>query len=189
MKIDRKFNTLTFKEYFDFIGNHKKYTDFNTLGLYRSLTENENLDTAQKIEVREYAHSFFKKQFDFLQIKDTETYISVSTIGQELTEGDTHQMWVDVWSYQEMTLKEKRIKHRNFGVYSKHMCGYDDCPYNGMMLQQGSYLAEIGNYGMPRIYGNNRYSAKIKSKGIKKERKNSGKIIQTEINLEDTENL
>ncbi|ALM48969.1 hypothetical protein AMR72_08770 [Flavobacterium psychrophilum] len=182
MKIDRKFNTFTFKEYFDCIENHKKYTDFNTLGLYRSLTENEKLDTEQKIEVREYAHSFFKKQFDFLQIKDPETYIGVSTIGQELTEGDTHQMWVDLWSYQEKTLKDKRIKHRNFGVYSKHNCPYEDCRFNGMMVRQGSGLAERSLRGA-------NYYGKWKAGELKSERKNSGKIIQKEINLEDTENL
>lgn len=185
MKIDRQFNTLTFKEYFHYIENHKKYTDFNVLGLYRSLDENTKLDTAQKIEVRDYAHTFFKKQFDFLQIKDPVTYIDVVTLGQELTKADSHQLWNDIRSYQEKALKEKRIKHRNFGTYSKHICGYDDCPYNGLMLQQGSYLAMIGNYGMPRINEKNRYSAKIKSGSVKKERKNSVQIIQREMNLED----
>lgn len=41
MKINRKFNTLNFKEYLYFIENHKQFSDFNTLGLYRSIIENE----------------------------------------------------------------------------------------------------------------------------------------------------
>jgi|GEM_PF-5372128 len=39
MKIDKQFNRLTLKDYFYYIDHHRKYTDFNTLGLYRSLTE------------------------------------------------------------------------------------------------------------------------------------------------------
>ena len=53
MKIGRQFNTLTLKEYLFFIDNHKKYTDFNTLGLYRSITENKKLTMEDKIAVRE----------------------------------------------------------------------------------------------------------------------------------------
>lgn len=181
MKMDRQFNTLTFKEYFHYIENNKTYTDFNTLGLYRSLTENEQLDTAQKIEVRDFAHTFFQKQFDFLQIKDPDTYIAITTLGEVLTEGDMHQIWVDVWTYQEKTLKDKRIKHRNFGVYSKHNCPYEDCPFNGMMVRQYSGLADRGLRGV-------NYYGQVKSAKLKSERKKSTQIIQREIDL-DTEGL
>lgn len=176
MKMDKKFNTLTLKKYFYYIDNHKKYTDFNTLGLYRSLTENEKLDIAEKIEVRDYAHTFFQKQFDFLQIKDPFTYSKVISLGRELTKADEDQMWLDIENYQERTLKDKRIKHRNFGVYSKDMCGYDDCCFNGMMLRQGTPLqrSDMRRYGT---------DAKWKSEKIKLERKNSGQIIQKEMDL------
>lgn len=176
MKMDKKFNTLTLKKYFYCIDNHEKYTDFNTLGLYRSLTENEKLDIAEKIEVRDYAHIFFQKQFDFLQIKDPFTYSKVISLGRKLTKADEHQMWLDIKNYQERTLKDKRIKHRNFGVYSKHMCGYDDCRFNGIMIREGSPLEECSmrNFGMEK---------KWKSEKIKLERKNSGQIIQKEIDL------
>jgi hypothetical protein len=50
MEIEQKFNQLTAKEYLFYIDNHKKYTNFNTLGLYRSLLENEKLTLAEKIE-------------------------------------------------------------------------------------------------------------------------------------------
>lgn len=176
MKMDKKFNTLTLKKYFYCIDNHKKYTDFNTLGLYRSLTENEKLDIAEKIEVRDYAHTFFQKQFDFLQIKDPLTYSKVISLGRELTKADEHQMWLDIKSYQEKTLKDKRIRHRNFGVYSKDMCGHDDCHFNGMMLRQGSPMQQSDMRG-------DSTDAKWKSEKIKIERKNSGQIIQKEIDL------
>lgn len=44
MKINRQFNELNFEEYKFFIENHKNYTDFNTLGLYRSIYENNNIN-------------------------------------------------------------------------------------------------------------------------------------------------
>ena len=61
LTIGRKFNTLTEKEYFFYIDNHKQYSDFNTLGLYRSLKENKHLSLEEKIRVRDYAHAKFKK--------------------------------------------------------------------------------------------------------------------------------
>lgn len=39
-------------------------------------------------------------------------------------------------------IKEKKLNHRNFGSYAKHDCGIDYCPYNGLMIRQGSPLAE-----------------------------------------------
>lgn len=41
MKIKQRFNQLTVKEYCFVIDNHKKFTNFNTLGLYRSILGNE----------------------------------------------------------------------------------------------------------------------------------------------------
>jgi len=88
MEIGRKFNTFTLTEYFFYIDNHKKYKDFNTLGLYRSIVENEYLTIEEKLTVREYAHKIFKKTFDFLQLKDPWTFKAVTYLGQELTRGD-----------------------------------------------------------------------------------------------------
>lgn len=65
MEIGRKFNELTLDEYIFFIDNYKKYADFNTLGLYRSIVENDKLTIVQKIEVRQYANKTFQKTFDF----------------------------------------------------------------------------------------------------------------------------
>ena len=142
MKIGVKFNQLTYAEYLQMIEYHQKYTNFNTLGLYRSILENDKLDGDQKIAIRNLAHSKFLKTFEFLQLKDPYTYIQVSTIGETLTKADERQLWQDVRINQEQILKDKRIKHRNFGSYSKHDCGYDDCPYNGVMIRQGGFLTE-----------------------------------------------
>ncbi|AFY91506.1 hypothetical protein [Chamaesiphon minutus] len=142
MKIGVKFNQLTFVEYLQVIEYHQKYTDFNTLGLYRSILENDKLDLVQKIAVRNLAHEKFLKTFEFLQLKDPYIYIQVSTLGQTLTVADEHQLWQNVRINQEKILKDKKIKHRNFGNYSKHDCGYDDCPYNGVMIRQGGFLSE-----------------------------------------------
>ncbi len=74
MEIGQKFNTLTIKEYFFYIDNHKKYKDFNSLGLYHSIVENEKLTLEDKIAVREFAHKTFKNTFDFLQLKDPKNF-------------------------------------------------------------------------------------------------------------------
>ncbi len=36
MKVGRPFNTLTYGEYLHLIANYRKFTNFNTLGLFRS---------------------------------------------------------------------------------------------------------------------------------------------------------
>jgi len=62
----------------------KKYTDFNrTLPLH---PEKQEMELAEKIEVRDYAHPIFQKSFDFLRWKDPKTYFEISTLGQELTQ-------------------------------------------------------------------------------------------------------
>lgn len=139
MKIGTKFNKLTYQEYVRIIENHQRYADFNTLGLYRSIVENEKLDLAEKIAVRELVHKHFLKTFEFLQLKDPYTYFAVSTLGQILTIADKRQFWENIKTNQERILKEKRIKHRNFGTYSKHICGYEGCPYDGVMIPNDSH--------------------------------------------------
>jgi hypothetical protein len=177
MKIGQKFNKLTSKEYFFYIDNYKKYTDFNTLGLYRSIIENEKLGLEDKIAVREYAHKIFKKSFDFLQLKDPGVYMEVSTLGQELTKADEKQLWDEIRQSQQKILADKKIKHRNFGTYSKHNCPYDTCFWNGVMIRQGSRLAESN---MHFASDKNRYPAKEKSDRRKADRKNMRQIIKKE---------
>jgi hypothetical protein len=181
MKIGHTFNQLTLKEYFFYIDHYKKYTDFNTLGLYRSLLENKKLGLEDKISVREYAHRTFKKSFDFLQLKDPWTFIKVSTLGQILTKGEEDQLWKQLRQNQEKMLERKQIRYRNFGVYSKHNCGYEDCRYNGLMIRQGSHLAEVS---MHFDSDKNQYMFKEKSNLRKKERKTVKQIIDKELTEE-----
>ncbi len=137
MKIGTKFNQLTYQEYVHLIENRHRYTDFNTLGLYRSIVENKKLDLSAKIAIRELAHKQFFKTFEFLQLKDPLTYLAVSTLGQTLKVADERQFWENIRTNQARILKEKRIKHRNFGIYSKHIYRYDlykGCPYETVMI-------------------------------------------------------
>lgn len=142
MKINKRFNKLTKKEYFYLLDNRKKYKNFNEFGIYRSILENEKLTLAEKIEVRDYAHQFFSKTFDFYQLKDPWTYVELTTLGMELTTADKQKIWDDVRANQQKILQAKRIKHRNFGDYSKHNCGYDGCYLDGVMIKQGSFFSE-----------------------------------------------
>jgi hypothetical protein len=180
MEIGKQFNCLSFEEYLFYIENHKSYSDFNTLGLYRSIIENERITIEEKIKIRELANSIFQKTFDFLQIKDPWTYVKVLTLGLELTEGDKAGLWKKIFIAQEKILKDKRIKHRNFGEYSKHNCGYENCPMNGIMIKQGSQFAE---YEMCVGYVN-KYVQKQKSERRKSDRKSENKIIEKELDLE-----
>lgn len=181
MKIGQKLNMLTLQEYFFYIDNHKKYKDFNTLGLYRSILENSKLSPDDKIAVREYAHQYFKKTFDFLQLKDPVTFVEVEYLGQELTKGDEQRIWNDIKINQQKILTDKKIKHRNFGIYAKHNCGYDTCVYDGMMIRQGSRLMESH---MHFEGDRNRYAAKDKSDKRRSNRKRKMQIIRKELDNE-----
>ncbi|PHR74532.1 MAG: hypothetical protein COA67_00185 [Lutibacter sp.] len=177
MKIGKKFNKISKGDYFHFIDNYKKYTDFNTLGMYRSICENESLELNDRIEIRDYANVVFGKTFNFYQLKDPKTYFDLTTLGIEMTVADERQVWEDIRVNQEKILSEKKIKHRNFGDYSKHNCGYDDCRYNGLMIKQGSGLSEGS---MHFKSDKNLHSGKTKSERIKKQRRNKNQIIRDE---------
>ena len=177
MQLAKKFNALSFQEYIQCIDNHKKYKDFNTLGLYRSIVENEKLTLEEKLAVREHAHKFFRKSFDFLPLKDPMTFMKVAYLGEELTKGDEEKIRADISKEQQRILKDKRIKHRNFGIYSKHSCGYDDCIYNGLMIKQGSWLTEDSLHFES---DKNKYQQKVKSDRRKSERKNHKQLILKE---------
>lgn len=178
MLIDKKFNTLSLNEYFFYIDNYRKYKDFNTLGLYRSILENELLSLDEKFALREYAHKVFRKSFDFLQLKDPKLFIEVEYLGQELTKGDEERIWTEVKRNQKRILADKRIKHRNFGDYSKHNCGRDNCIWNGLMIRQGSWLS-YGN--MQFDSDRNKIAAKAKSYMRKTNRKRAMQIIKNEL--------
>ncbi|MDU0368869.1 hypothetical protein ACFPAF_00565 [Hymenobacter endophyticus] len=181
MKINRKFNTLTYDEYVHLIENHKKYTDFNTLGLFRAIMESTKLTEEQKIEIRTSATAVFFKSFEFLQLKDPVTYFELTTLGQNLTAADKEQRWTDIRITQQKILKDKRLQHRNFGTYSKHLCPYDTCPFNGLMVRQGSRLAERAMYFCS---DQNSYAQQVKSERRKQERRTTKRIIAEHLDSE-----
>jgi hypothetical protein len=180
MKLGRPFNKLSFSEYLAFIPMHETFSDWNALGLYRSIIEHETLTLEEKLQVRDLAHTFFQKQFDFLQLKDPKTYIAVSSLGLELTKADENQLWENVRHNQQKILENKKIKHRNFGDYSKHNCGVETCPYLGLMVKQGSFLCE---QQIRFDSDKNAWGAQQKSERLKRDRKNQKAIIDE--NLEE----
>lgn len=173
MKIGR-FNRFTFKEYHYYIDHHKRYADFNVLGLYRSILENDKLSLEERIVVRDYAHRLFQKSFDFLQIKDPRVYLELTYLGIEMTEVERYQIWQEIKEGQKNILADKRIKHRNFGTYSKHTCGIEGCPYDGLMTQKGSFLEY---HPMQMSLDRGSYSAQNKSETRRKDRKKEKAII------------
>lgn len=177
MKINRQFNTFNLREYMDIIPNHKKYTDFNTLGLYRSIHETQKLSTKEKIAVRDFANTFFQKTYDFLQIKDPWTYVDLEMLGLNLTNQQEHLIWEKVRIYQQEYLKEKRIRHRNFGVFSKHCCGSEYCQYKGLMLKNGRHPSVLMESEITFKTDKSTRSLKAKSQQVVKDRKNEKKII------------
>ncbi len=140
MKIKKQFNQLSYQQIKETVIQRKKYTNFNSLGLYRGILENEKLTLQQKIELRDFAHEFFYKSYLFLQVKDPHTYYKHLVLGEEevLTVADERQIWQDIRHNQAKILKKKRIKHHSFGIYSKHDCGNEACPYHGVMFKEGS---------------------------------------------------
>jgi len=141
--------------------------------LYRSILENKNLTDNDRIAVRDHAHTVFRKTFDFFQIKDPDLYIAISTLGQTLTSGHIAQLWKEITAYQERFLKTKKIRHRNFGVYSKQLCGHEHCSHHGMMTRQGRGL----HYTQMKFKSDKSKTAlKFKSMLLKKARKNKRQI-------------
>ncbi|MBD2766771.1 hypothetical protein IC235_02560 [Hymenobacter sp. BT664] len=182
MKVGKPFSTLSYGEYLHLIENHKKFTDFNTLGLFRSIVETTKLSLEQKVALRQVAIAAFPKTFDFLQLKDPQTYFAVNTLGQQLTKADEDQAWENIRTNQQKIWKSKRLNHRNFGIYSKHLCGYDTCHLNGVMIRQGSPLAEIGDLWF--FTDSNSYAKQLKAERHKRESRSQRQLIAQRINEE-----
>jgi hypothetical protein len=186
MKIGVKFNQLTYREYISILDRHQKYTDFNQLALYRSITENDKLDLTQKIAIRDLAHQHFFKFFEFLQIKDPGTYIEVSILGGNLTTVDLHRLWEEVIKNQEKILKTKRIKHRNFGVYSIYQQADKNCPFNGAMIRRNGgvnlHLASAPRMHFDSDKHGDKYIS-VQRRAVEKRafRDNRSSIVETEL--------
>jgi hypothetical protein len=183
MKISRQLNTLSYSEYLHLLRSYSRYTDFNSLGLFRSILENEKLTAEQKLEIRDAAISAFPKFFVFLQVKDPWTYRKLTLLGQDFTEADEDRLRDIIELNQQRILADKRIKHRNFGIYSKHSCGYDTCYMNGLMIKQGSLLSEYIMVTPSRRP--QKYSTFSKSEQRKQERKSKHQIIQADLDTSE----
>lgn len=175
MKINKRLNTLIYSEYLYLLKTYKSFTDFNHLGLFRSVLENAKLSLTQKIEIRDAAILAFPKFFEFLQLKDPWTFLQLKKLGQHFTVADEKRLWDVVRLNQQKILDKKRIGHKNFGVYSKHNCGYDTCNLNGIMVKQGSLLTEQD------MVNRKKYSTFSKSARYKKERKKHYRVIQVDL--------
>ena len=173
MKVGRQFNTLTYSEYLQLIERYEKFTDFNTLGLFRSITEANKLSLEQKLELRKVAIAAFPKAFDFLQVKDPSTYFRVNTLGEVLTVADERQAWESIRHNQQAILKNKKLKHRNFGTYGRHDCGYDTCPIKGVMFRQTSLSAASMYFHSDK----DSYAAQAKAAMRKKDRKAQRQLV------------
>lgn len=184
MKVGTQFNTLTYGEYLHLIENHKKFTDFNTLGLFRSIVETTKLSLEEKLELRKVAVAAFTKTFEFLQLKDPQTFLAVTTLGQSLTVADRNHAWEDIRHNQQRILESKRLNHRNFGTYSKHDCGYDTCFMNGLMTKQGSSIAYYGSGEMGFGSDTCSWSKKLKAERRKKDRKAKPQIVRQLMDIE-----
>lgn len=169
MKINKRLNTLTNQEYSKLLSQHQMYTDLNTLGLFRSILENEKLNLMQKMAVRDQAVALFRKTFEFLQLKDPVTYFALTTLGQQFTIADEAQRWSDIRLNQQKILKAKKLRHRNFGTYSKHTCWDDTCPLKGVMLRQADSTRAV--CPMSFCSDKNRHRVRLKAIAFKNARK------------------
>lgn len=179
MKISRQLNTLSYNECLHLLKNYSRFTDFNSLGLFRSILENEKLTIEQKMEIRDAAISTFPRFFAFLQVKDPWTFRKLELLGQEFTVADERRLQDIIQFNQQRILTDKRIKHRNFGIYSKHSCDYDTCHLNNLMIKQGSWLAERHMYFQTDHH--NKYGVFAKSERYRKERKMNHRLIQGDL--------
>jgi hypothetical protein len=180
MKVGKQFNTLTYSEYLQLIERYEKFTDFNTLGLFRSITEASKLSLEQKLELRKVAIATFPKAFDFLQVKDPSTYFRVNTLGEILTVADEKQAWENIRHNQQAILKSKKLKHRNFGTYGRHNCGYDTCPIKGVMFKQASLSAASMYFHSDK----DDYAAQAKAEMRKKDRKAQRQLVAQNLDSE-----
>ena len=120
MKLNRPFNTLTLAQYRQIIPQHARYTDFNPLALYRSILENNKLSAADQQAVLALAKQYFPKFYDFLVVKDFNTYVALSRLG--LPPLSPAQQWdynAQLRIQARKILARKRIRNWRVGTQSK----------------------------------------------------------------------
>jgi hypothetical protein len=146
MKIGRPINQLSAGALRRLIPLYRKYTDFNRLGLFRGIIESQKLELKEKLELRDLGKATFTKYYDFLVVKDPHTWAKLENLGVTRTRQDEVDDWRKIQKKQQEILSRKRFGHRNFGVNSRHDCGYEHCKLNNAMT---------------RAKGPNRYGSEI----------------------------
>lgn len=86
-----------------------------------------------------------------------------------MTEGDVQNAWRIIRENQQKILKDKKIKHRNFGTYSIHDCGLSYCPYDGLMIKQNAFNSR-SFMSLKPMKTKTRKSIKVSDNKRKKER-------------------
>ena len=137
MNINQPFNELSATRIREIIQNYKQYKDFNRLGLFRGLIESECLSPEERTSLQKLARKTFDRYFDFLVIKDPDTWwTTLHPNWVENSFSDRLDRWRKIEHHQRVIIERKGLGHRNFGTYSKHDCGYEDCPLNGVMIKK-----------------------------------------------------
>ena len=111
-----------------------------------------------------------QKVFEFMQVRHPDLYVKMCLLWKTYINADEENLWFNIRLNQEKILHKKRIKHRNFWDYSKHNCWYENCPLNGIMVQQWSWFCESSMRGAND-------TKKQKSERRKSERKRKKQII------------
>ncbi|SEQ79602.1 hypothetical protein [Neolewinella agarilytica] len=169
MKIGRPINQLTARALRRLLSDYRRYTDFNRLGLFRGILESQILNPHEKQEIRDLAKETFRKYYDFLVVKDPYTWDRLEHLGENRNRQQEGQDWKEIRRKQEEILRRKRIRHRNFGVYSRHDCGYETCNVNNCMTRPKG----PNRYGSEMSFDSDRYkyARKEKSRRHKQQRR------------------
>ena len=120
MKLNRPFNTLTLAQYRQIIPQHARYTDFNPLALYRSILENNKLSAADQQAVLALAKQYFPKFYDFLVVKDFNTYAALSRLGlPPLSPAQQYDYDEQLCAQAKKILANKRIRNWRVDTITK----------------------------------------------------------------------
>lgn len=169
MKLSKKFNTLSVSEYRDVIKHHKRYTNFNPLGLYRSLIENPKLDTDAQLDILALANEHFGKFYEFLLVKDINLYAKLSRLGKmPLTITQEWQYREQLRQKAQMLLKQKQIRRWRVGIYttSERWAGIDeatgDIKVATIMTKESTYKNTHSPTKVPHIHARKHKKTQIR---------------------------
>lgn len=138
MEIGRRYNQFTFDAYCYYIDQAKKCMDFNIVGLYRGILDNQQLHLEERIALRNHARQKFGQAFECLQVRDPETFIKLLTLGRTLTTTEEEQLWQEVERNRKIILHRQR-QNGKFGRYAQHLCGDENCVWHGLLIKQDSW--------------------------------------------------